>query len=149
MVYIVEMCAGEPETPSFRYFECHGKTWEALLELGRRYGWQPAGTVPDRLSAEPWARFGDFPADYKCEEAQYAKFVTASDADALATALEAALRRLRSDELPGTAVSQVVLIRDDMTETELRRANAGLNWETLVRFVEFLRQGGFSFFWDD
>jgi len=113
-----------------------------ILQLARDYGWQPLGTSPDPIWKHLWEGYGRFPGDYECDE--WGKNISAADAAALADALEqSATHRLRA--FP----KGPVLIREGMTVKQYRLANAELNAKFLAEFIEFLRHGEFSFFWDD
>ncbi|MFL6350507.1 MAG: hypothetical protein ACJ74Z_01460 [Bryobacteraceae bacterium] len=112
--------------------------------MARRCGWQPLGTTPDPLSAHHWGDSRGFPGNYDCDER--GKVVSANDAAALADALETALASTKP--LPAIT-NRPVLIREGMTGVQCRQANADLGSDLLAEFIDFLRKGQFSFFWDD
>jgi hypothetical protein len=142
MAFIVEMAGGRPDTPQFRHFSCGAAAWDQVLEVARHQGWQPLGTSPDPVWKAQWERYGRFSGDYRCDE--YGKVISTDDAAALANALERAIVK----PLPA-ARRGPVLIREGMTAEQFQSANTQFGTGFLKEFIAFLRNGEFSFFWDD
>lgn len=142
MAFIVEMVGGV-EGASW-HFCCGALVWEQILGLAAENGWQPLGTLPDPIWKDVWERYGNFSSNYDCEEC--GKIVSATEADAIAfaNALEQASKR----PLP-TFPKGPVLLRESMRLNASRLANATLDANFLAEFIAFLRNGEFSFFWDD
>ena len=140
MAFVVEMVGGV-EGASW-HFCCGALVWEQILQLGRENGWQPLGTSPDTVWKRLWDEYGRFAGDYECDE--WGKNLSAVDAAGLADALE----RASKQPLP-TFPKGPVLLREGMTTDQCRRANFELDADFLTEFIEFLRNGEFSFFWDD
>jgi hypothetical protein len=140
MAFVVEMIGGV-EGASW-HFCCAALVWEQVLQLARENGWQPLGTRPDPVWKQVWDEYGGFSRDYQCEDR--GKVVSAADAAAIADSLE------RASTHPVPVFPQgPMLLREGMTAEDYRRANAELNSDFLADFIEFLRNGEFSFFWDD
>jgi len=141
MAFVVEMFGGEPDTQQFRHFCCNAWVWEQTLQLAQNHGWQPLGTSPDPVWRDQ-SNEETFSGDYACEDAT--KIISAPDAAALADALE----RIAKQPIAATKIGPV-LIRESMTAGRYSMANAPLGLDFLSAFIDFLRKGEFSFFWDD
>lgn len=137
MVWIVEMVHGRPYTPEFRRFDCHGRVWPEVLDLGKQFGWIPEGTRDggDDPTFEP---------TYDPEDWGHSKLISERDASSLADALTRARGFVGSD-----AGARPFLLRDDMTEPETRSVNRGISPEFLGELADFLRSGEIRFAWDD
>lgn len=137
MVWIVEMVHGRPQTAGFRTFDCHGSVWPDVLELGQRFGWIPEGT-----------RDGDqdprFEPTYEPEDWCHSKLISAQDASNLADALSKA-----KEAVGDGGAARPLLLRDDMTESEVRAVNRRISREFIDDLVDFLRSGEILFAWDD
>jgi hypothetical protein len=140
MAFVVVLVGGT-EVSSW-HFNCSKWTWDQTLQLARENGWEPVGTTPDPVWKKLWDDYGNFPGDYECDEG--GKVVCAKDAAALADALERASQQPLPEPKRGP-----VLIRENMTANQYRQANQPLGVESLSEFINFLRHGEFSFFWDD
>src|SRR6476620_2118619 len=125
------MCGREPFERR-RFFCCHGNVWPELLELGRRYGWKPLGTLPD---PDFWREkdTDKFVGTYDCDED--GKLLTDQDSKGLADALDRALGEMQDGGLKPIERPRSVLIRDDMTRTEYERANSGIDPRFLEQFI--------------
>jgi hypothetical protein len=143
-MFIVEMCGGEPYTAQYRYFCCHGKVWDQLLDLAKNWGWEPEGTTLDQMARNFMREqtILEFNGDYHPED--FAKTVSERDGSAMAGALE----RASKQPLPEPA-QKPLSIREGMTGEQYRMANADISGEMLNEFAGFLRKGAFAFFWDD
>ena len=137
MVWIVEMVHGRPYTPEFRSFDCHGLVWPEVLDLGKQFGWVPAGTRDGNNDPS-------FEPTYDPEDWGHSKLISAQDASNLADALSKA-RVSAGDE----RAASPVLLRDDLTEPEFRAVNRGISKEFLGELADFLRSGEIRFAWDD
>jgi len=142
-MFIVVMCGGEPYSPNYRQFFCHGKVWEQILEMAKEWGWKPLGTKPVSHWGDEYWKDQGFPSDYHCED--FGKIVTTEDGKSLADALERAL----ATSLKFSAIDGPVLIVEGMNAQEYRLANAPLSADLLKAFIRFLHRGDFKFFWDD
>lgn len=150
MAFIVEMARGEPYTPAYAGFSVHAETWKGLLALAETFGWRPAGTVPDArfLKRSPDTYRAAFQPNYHPEEWQFAKRITDDDAREISDALRRAIAAIRAGKVALLERPGPYLIKDDMTEAELRAANA-LPSELVDGFASFAAGGGFAFAWDD
>jgi hypothetical protein len=140
MAFVVEMFGGELDTQEFRNFSCSAWVWEETLQLARNHGWQPLGTSPDPIWQDQ-GNAGAFSGNYDCDDAT--KFVAAPDAAALADALE----RAAKEPIAATKTGPI-LLREGITAGQYGMANAPLGDNFLREFIDFLRKGEFSFFWD-
>jgi len=140
MAFIVEMVGGVGGNSW--HFSCGGATWKRALQLARDFGWEPNGTSPDPIWHDQWDAYGNFLGDYRCDELR--KIISADDAAAFADALE----RASKHPLPAFPKGPVLLL-EGMTANQYRQANAGLFADFLAKFIGLLRNGEFSFFWDD
>ena len=147
MIFQVEMAAGPPQSPFYRFFTCNDKAWFGLLELARELGWRPLGTVPRTPS--DWSASKPFEPTYKPYDWCFEKKVMAADARNLAKALERACERMISGELAPMPHRGPAYIIEGLTAEGLRRANAGITPELLEELIHFLRGGGFYFGWAD
>jgi hypothetical protein len=153
MVYVVEMAHKSFGDPDWRAFNMSGALWERVLDLGKAFGWTPHGTIPDLAEGSWWVEHPQtlkkFEPDYEPDSWLYAKQMIATDAGALADALENALEALREHRVMLFPQHHPVLLGDGMTEDEFLEANSDLSDEVLTRFVAFLRAGQITFAWDD
>jgi hypothetical protein len=140
VAFIVEMVGGM-EGASW-HFCCGALVWEQILQLARENGWQPLGTSPDPIWKDVWDRYGNFSANYDCEVC--GKIVSAADAATLADALEQPSKR----PLPASRKGPL-LLSEGMPADACRMVNAALDAAFLPEVIAFLRNGEFSFFWDD
>ncbi len=123
-----------------------GAAWAMLLNLGRTYGWKPAGTsAPPGMAAAEWAS-----STYDTSDGQT---VTRQDAANLAKALESVLAD------PGQGAKQAALKRDldRLVHKQIVRILGAkarpyvedpepyiIPDDTMRDFIEFLRQGSFQ-----
>lgn len=140
--------SGFPPDLERRAFSCHYNTWQKVLDIGRKAGWKPLGTIPTSASQEAWQKLGRFENNYEPEEWQYAKHFQTKDAEALADALERLVDSGEVAESEGDS-QRPFLIRNGMTEEELAQANRGISPEFFHEFIVFLRKGCFDFAFDD
>jgi hypothetical protein len=138
MVFIVEMVHGRPHTEGFRTFDCHGGVWPDVLELGKRFGWNPRGTQGS--DGHP-----GFEPTYEPRDWGHSKVISAEDAADLADALATAWHFVPGKD----AKTRPGLIADDMTEAGFQAANRGISKDFLSDLIEFLRSGTIEFAWDD
>jgi hypothetical protein len=128
--------------------------WNKLLELGQRYGWQPAGTEPP-----PWDE-PDMRAAYADRNGVYTS-VNNVDARALAAALEWALPDVADQILPSehsptpattplppldafTRVSPPAGFKEARDTPRSADFSAGFSKQRLIEFVAFAKRGHFS-----
>lgn len=139
-LYPVDM-VGRPRLPSGegpRYISVPRDCWPGLLDLGRAFGWLPAGTVVDDLHP-PWGRAahcGEHVPDYKVPMAECAKMVTAEDASRWAQALEAARQAEGSPAALEVLGRVTEALRDNFKEPPE---------QVLHEIIEFFRAGAFAF----
>src|SRR5262245_57325667 len=74
------------------YFRFNNRGWADVLDLAELYGWEPVGTASPRNFETGEPQYADWDGGYGSNDYQ---IVTAPDAAAIATALEAAL-----DDIP-------------------------------------------------
>jgi hypothetical protein len=129
-----------------RSFYCTGQVWYDMLDLARKHGWRPAGTIPAEEAREAWAREARPDVGFEPRLRPYVKQVRAEDAVALANALERALAdpvemamlRIRLDSA-----------RHEVFDGLMTRTPRPLSSELLRDFIAFVRKGPFVFAWCD
>jgi hypothetical protein len=129
--------------PQRRTFYCSGQVWYDSLDLARKRGWRPAGTVPADESREAWARAGRFDSSFKPRLRPYVKQVSPQDAANLAHSLERAL---------GDPVEMAMLrvrLNAQRVREPLTPADRPLSSPFLRDFIAFLHRGPFVFAWRD
>lgn len=145
----IDLVSQAGETGSFTQ---HG--WRMLLELATAHGWEPAGTEPADISGmfsddTPAAVVARQSALFRLEwDGGYTdnafQTVTASDARALADALQRALPYLPSHKSPriqpSDALPEIDVIVGDVTPHEYY---GGPNKTAVVAFIAFARLGEF------
>jgi len=103
--------------------------WTGLLELGRRYGWIPAGTEPPLCDeGGPWDG-GPWNGTYFSNSGQR---VTTEDAHALADALEQALPDMPDED---AVAHKMVIVARWHDGTPRRAAKPGAELSLLERFA--------------
>jgi hypothetical protein len=125
---------------------CSGQAWYESLDLARKYGWRPAGTMPAEEAYEAWRRAGEFEPSFEPRLRPYVKQVSAQDARGMADALERALGN------PAEMAMLRVALHGSRTRRGAVRADAEnrlMSPMFLCDFVEFLRSGPFVFAWRD
>lgn len=146
MSFVVEMVS-HCEDPGHRLFSCSNRNWEDFQQLGRTYGWKPAGTKPTPRPHVDEVRYMDyFRPDYHPDQWEYAKTVDAADARAWAMALRRAAtacrRGVESGQLPQTGTAGRQVAPRGPRHPDIQRA------ESLEQFARFLSSGDFNFAWD-
>jgi hypothetical protein len=136
---------GAPD-PERRSFYCSGQVWYDLLDLGRKHGWRPIGTVPADEALEAWDRQQSADNGFEPRLRPYLKQFRVEDALGLAVALERAL----ADPVE-MAMLRIALdsARHEMFADVAARMHRPLSSEFLRDFVAFLRKGPFVFAWRD
>lgn len=118
-------------------FSCSLAQWNFLLELGRTFGWAPAGTTyelrPDSKIVSAARR------DYEPGPASDRKLVDAEDARKLAHALEDAIA---SPHLPAIIEAHAAA----MSTSENTQAAV---LDSAAEFIEYAYGGAFMFYRDD
>ena len=148
MVFIVEMGRGEPYTPSYSAYSCGYKAWQGFLSIGKSFGWEPRGTIPNPFSAQGKDYMEFFEPNYDPEDWQYCKRFDDADARALAAALRRAATSIRDGNVTVLERRGPLLLKDDISVEQLQRINQPSS-ELLDEFARFLDGGGFAFAWDD
>ena len=140
---IVEMVL----TDSWGDLDMQVKTWRSLLELAKTFGWQPAGTKPnkDEVAHDP-EYLSYFEASYDVKG--YRKNFSATDALSLSNALLAACASVKSGRVRFIEAKRPVWLSDDMDQQSFNQINAGLD-VAILRLAEFAAKGEFSYSWDD
>jgi hypothetical protein len=147
MAFIVEMINGRGDEPGVSHFDCSSCKGGQLLDLGKKFGWKPKGTV-----------FGDFHSkleisspreDYRLSEWLYSKKFLTEDRLALADALQ---RFIDSSERDSADLKQrePKFVSESMTSLEDgKRFNGDLSISFLEDFIKFLQTKDFIFAYDD
>ena len=149
MVMIVEMARGDPFREGFQDFSCHKSSWNRLLEIGRSFGWEPMGTIPDPLFSKERPDYMQFfKPDYGPDEWAYCKRLSDADAVNLAAALRRAIGSIQNGNVIVMERTAPALIKDDVSAEELQRINQPAT-QLLKGFARFAEGGGFAFAWDD
>ena len=148
MVYIVEMCEYPVDRENKRLFSCHGSTWFKILDIAKKYGWIPKGTVLPEDASKYWEEYGKFEDTYEPEEWAYCKAVSEEDANNLADALERALGDINDKFFEGYKKPPVPIIVEDFDGTSTVY-KSGISEKFLREFIQYLREGAFCFAWDD
>lgn len=113
-------------------FTCSLQEWNFIRDLGRTFGWQPAGTTYLTQHGQQ-ARRNPIKHDYLPGDSQDRKRVDADDAAQLAAALDGAKR---SRFLPGMLRTHAQLEDQGGTEQPLQ--------SLLQTFIQFARRGTFT-----
>jgi len=132
MMEIVQMFRDATAAKGRDRYSCPVPIWEFLWELGRAFGWQPAGTtyvVPPRLKLDSPAR-----RNYQPGDSQDSKRLEEQDAVAWARALEAAKMSPHTEAMVQARASA----RAGETDSELLPG-------VLDEFIEFAYGGAFEF----
>jgi hypothetical protein len=129
------------------YLDMQVKTWRALLNLAKNFGWQPEGTQPNRGAAVRDPEYlSYFENSYEVRE--YAKNFSASDALSLSKALMTAYALKKSGKVCLIEIKEPVWLKDDMDQQDFDQINASLE-VGMLRLSEFAAKGEFLFSWDD
>lgn len=137
---------GEP-TPDFREFSCSRDNWNKALELGRKMGWIPTGSVFEKTLDMPEPELSDYePSSWGDDDL---KIFSDKDAAALANALYKAIELMEDFQLKEYGNDSTIILTSTMNENEYKHLNRNLTKEFLFDFVTFLRKGKFNFVWDD
>ena len=132
--------------PERRTFYCSGQVWYDILDLGRKQGWRPIGTLPAEEARAAWAQEEKRDDGFEPRLRPYVKQFRIEDALGRAVALERAL----ADPVE-MAMLRIALgsgrheVFDRVTPGRARP----LSSEVLRDFVTFLRKGPFVFAWRD
>ena len=136
---------GEP-TPDFREFSCSGNNWNKALELGRKMGWIPTGSVFEKTLDLPEPQTSDYePSSWGDDDL---KVFLAKDASALADVLAKTIEIMKDFQLKEYGKPSTIILNSTMNETAYKNINRNLNEEFLSDFVAFLRKGKFLFVGD-
>jgi hypothetical protein len=133
--------------PRRRSFYCSGQVWYDTLDLARKHGWRPAGTMPAEDAHDAWASKGGCDGTFEPRLRPYVKEVRAEDAAALADALTRAL----GDPVEMAMLRIALDAARDVRHPEHMPAAAQrpLSSAFLRDFIVFLRKGPFVFAWRD
>jgi hypothetical protein len=153
MAGIVECHRIEPKSGIFCL---SSDMWGKALLQGLLSGWKPAGALrAPGIEGKAWSE-SDLPCGYGCEEFYLGKVMTDEDAIGLADGLRSYLERLfhfygdRERALKEWRhVRPGLLLKEGMDADLLIDANRSWSIEFIESFSEFLRGGGFVFYWDD
>jgi hypothetical protein len=149
-MFVVEMYGVPNKEPEKRWFDCGHRVWEDAIKLGKKFGWQPMGTVPAPSSMEAWIKAGSYKNDYEPYMWGYEMMVMADDAKAWAEALERALADMDDKSIASTSKPGAPIISDTMqNENDFKHVNDGSSRSRLREFIDFMKKGGFAFTWDD
>ena len=127
---VVELSRGSGEGE----FTCSLPDWNFIRELGRTFGWRPAGTIYLPQQGER-ARHDPIKHDYQPGDSQDSKRVDAGDSAQWAAALH---RARRSPFITGMLRTHAQLHGADQAVTELTLH------AQLQSFIEFARRGPFT-----
>ena len=159
----------DAEDEALAYFRYNYWGWPSVLTLGARYGWEPAGTKLKDLSEEE-IRENNIPEDqvkryrevvvdweggYNSNDGQT---VTASDASALATAIENSLDDIPDHQIPtpGQEADGTTKLDNPLWQKHREDLRSGSLPSLLVtfsgkdskqrlrKFIKFLRGGDFQ-----
>ena len=146
-LYVEEVIIeGEP-TPDFREFSCSGDNWNKSLDLGRKMGWIPTGSVFEKTLDFPEPENSDYePSSWGDADL---KVFTDVDASALADALYKAIELMKEFQLKEYGTDSTIILTSTMNENQYNHINQNMTEKFLNDFVIFLRKGKFIFVWED
>jgi hypothetical protein len=142
MSVMIEMVRDSAEAGGLDRFAVGTAAWELLFDVGKAFGWRPAGTMYSRKSPAKETETAAL-RDYLPGNHRDRKRIDADDATAWATALDAALRSPKLGELLAGRTG-VVVLGDDATAEQTRSANAPFD-VTMKEFIQYAYGGAFSF----
>jgi hypothetical protein len=153
MAGIVECHRIEPKKGTFCL---SGEMWGKALLEGLLNGWQPTGAQKaSGIEGQSWKE-SKLPCGYRCEEFYLGKVMTDEDAiglaDGLKYYLEDLFRFYRGREralVEWRSARPGLLLKEGMDADLLIDANRSWSIAFIETFSEFLRGGGFVFYWDD
>lgn len=138
---------GDPD-PNFRRFCCSGDNWKKSIELGKKMGWVPTGTILEKTLNLPEKKYSDYDPPSVVLGEDY-KIFTEQDAKNFAEALVKAVDLMQHFDLKEYGNDSTVLLKSAMTEEEFKSINRNMDISFLKEFAVFLHKGQFSFNWDD
>ena len=152
MLYTVVLRWGIPNDKERRRFTCGRDIWDALQVLGKEYGWTPKGTqLPtDPFEAERWIKNSSaYEGEYKPDDPEYPKQISAEDANNWANALNLAMPEI--EVVGGSPAKSFVanVISDNVSDEEWVKNCRGVSPEIIKEFIDFLRKGPFLFSYYD
>jgi hypothetical protein len=149
MTFIVEMLRNIDTGKSPAEFRCDGESWNKLLAVAKKFGWQPKGTVPDKSFAKTYADYMDhFEPSYSPKEWALCKCLTDEDAEAMSVALNLSLEAIKLGNVSSLPETRSTMLSDNLNEEQLEFLNSSFT-EIIQRFAVFSAGGGFVFAWDD
>lgn len=138
---------GDPD-PNFRRFECSGDNWKKSIELGKKMGWVPTGTIYEKTLKLPEKIVSNYDPPSVVMGEDY-KIFTENDSKNFAEALVKAVELMQQFDLKEYGNESTVLLKSPMTEKEFEDINRNMSISFLKDFAIFLYKGQFSFNWDD
>jgi len=141
--YVTETIKNGEQSADWREFSCSMWHWDDTVELGRKLGWKPKGTVFEKSEGKYIL------SDYRPNEWYGKKLFQADDAKALAAVLEIGQQFMYEGKLEAAEKINPVLIREGVSMKELIQLNAQLTPMFLKNFIAFLKRGQFYFAYDD
>jgi len=147
MAFIVEMINGIPDEPDTSHFDCSAWQWDHILDLGKKFGWKPQGTV-----------FGDFHSkqeisstreNYRPDEWAYCKKFLTEDRLALADALQRCIDSSQRDPADLKQRGPKFVTESMSSMGDYNQFNGDLSISFFQDFILFLRKKDFIFAYDD
>jgi hypothetical protein len=146
-LYVKSIVQKEIKNPDFRTYKCSGHQWKNALELGRRLGWSPTGTILEKTIDTANPVISDYdPCSWGDEDY---KVFTENDAKAFAAALTKATELMNEFKLLPFGIKAPKIISAELNESEFIQVNGNLSKEFLLSFITFLLKGKFCFVYDD
>jgi hypothetical protein len=144
-MFIVEMHRVPRPEVGYDNLDCPGPHWDALLELGQAFGWQPRGILQrSKEDREGYRRMRYIPGMY----GEWLPEVDQEDAKAWAEALDRAANHMEElgVELPRRGP---YLISEGVTPEMHEAMNGGVSAAFVRTFSEYLHRGAFDCAYDD
>jgi hypothetical protein len=142
MSFMIEMVRDSAEAGGRDRFSVSDEAWDLLQEIGKTFGWKPAGaTYARHAAAKPLDAV--VLHDYRPGDRLDAKIVADEDARAWAAALTTARHSPHLLALIG-ARPGVVVLDEAASKDETRSANAPFA-VSMNEFIEYAFGGAFSF----
>lgn len=146
-LYLEKVVEDGPHDPEYRKFLCSGFNWQKVLDLGKKMGWQPHGSIFERTLNSGSEKISDYePSSWG--DSDY-KIFSAEDASNLADNLEKAIEFTELSVNGNASSRNTILFTPRMTANDFKYINQNLSKEFLEEFIPFLRKGKFKFIWDD